>query len=160
MSLTGTFSAPMLQSDVPTGKAVLRSRIAYRVKDGDTPNTYDLYSCTCADGSSMREGFDFDHSYSPVGSIDLLPLLLLPTSNFLYWTSPTPFRIVSSLIHPNVSTSLYLHFIWNGLLRNGPTLPFHQKFQKISSFNVSSQFKEQRMLASVGISSSLVAFLN
>jgi hypothetical protein len=66
MQTTGTFSAPMLRSQVPLGKAVLRSRIAFRVKDGDTAQAYDLSTRTCADGSGMREGVDFAHSYSPV----------------------------------------------------------------------------------------------
>jgi hypothetical protein len=44
MQLTGTFSAPMSRSQVPPGKAVLHSCIAFCVKDGDTPHSYDLCS--------------------------------------------------------------------------------------------------------------------
>ena len=34
-------------------------RISFRVKTTDIDNQYDLYSITCADGSSMLEGIDF-----------------------------------------------------------------------------------------------------
>jgi hypothetical protein len=78
MLTTGTFSAPLLRSNVPSGKAVLRSRIVFRVKDGETAHAYDLSARTCADGSSMQEAVDFATSYSPVGSIDSIYSLLLP----------------------------------------------------------------------------------
>ncbi len=62
MQLTGTFSAPISRSQVPPGKAILHRCIAFHVKDNDTPNSYDLYVCTCADGSNMQEGVDFQNS--------------------------------------------------------------------------------------------------
>jgi hypothetical protein len=74
MQTTGTFSQPMFRSQVPSGKTILQSHIAFCVKDKETTNAYDLYACTCADGSSMREGVDFTNSYSPVGSIDSIRL--------------------------------------------------------------------------------------
>ncbi len=70
MQLTGTFCAPIYHFEVPPGKAILRSHIAFRVKNSDTSNSYDLYARTCTDGSNMQEGIDFQNSNSPVGLID------------------------------------------------------------------------------------------
>jgi hypothetical protein len=67
---TGTFSAPMLCTQFPSGKSILRPRVACKVKDTPTPNQYDLYARTCADGSTQQEYIDFTDSYSP----RLLPL--------------------------------------------------------------------------------------
>ncbi len=76
MLTSGTFSAPILRSLVPSNKTILRPRIACKVKDTSIPNQYDLYARTCADGSTQREHIDFTDSYSPVASIDSLRLLL------------------------------------------------------------------------------------
>jgi hypothetical protein len=76
MQTTSTFSQPMLHSQVPSGKTILQSCIAFHVKYGETTNAYYLYARTCADGSSMREGVDFTNSYSPVGSIDSIWLIV------------------------------------------------------------------------------------
>jgi hypothetical protein len=76
MMLSGTFSAPILRSSVPSNKTVLRPRVACRVKDTSIPHQYDLYARTCADGSKQKENIDFIDSYSPVASIDSLRILL------------------------------------------------------------------------------------
>ena len=76
MLTSGTFSAPILRSSVPSNKTILRPRIACKVKDTSIPNQYDLYARPCADGSTQREHIDFTDSYSPVASIDSLRLLL------------------------------------------------------------------------------------
>jgi hypothetical protein len=76
MMNTGTFSAPILHSSVPSGKSILRPCIACRVKDTSTANQYDLYARCCADGSTQRENVDFMDSYSPVTSIDSIRVLL------------------------------------------------------------------------------------
>jgi hypothetical protein len=73
---TGTFSAPILRSSVPSNKTILRPRVACKVKDTTIPNQYDLYARTCADGSTQRQTVDFINSYSPVASIDSLRILL------------------------------------------------------------------------------------
>ena len=44
-------------------------RIYFRVNTTDIENQYDLYSRTCADGSSMLEGVGFAVSYTPVSGI-------------------------------------------------------------------------------------------
>lgn len=67
---TGNFGAPILHSNVPPGKAIVRCCTSFRVNDGDTAQAYDLSTYTCAYDSSMQEGIDFSASYSPVGSID------------------------------------------------------------------------------------------
>jgi hypothetical protein len=76
MLTSGTWSAPILRSSVPPNKAILRNRVTFKVKDTDQANTYELYSRTCVDGSSMKEHIDYTNSYSPVGSIDSIRLLL------------------------------------------------------------------------------------
>jgi hypothetical protein len=76
MQTAGTWSAPLLRTSVPPNKAILRNRVTFKVKDTDQTNTYDLYSRTCADGSPMKENIDYFNSYSPVGSIDSIRLLL------------------------------------------------------------------------------------
>ncbi len=73
---TGTFSAPMLRSTVPPSQKILRPRVSCRVKDTPTPNQYDLYARTCADGSIQQEHIDFTDSYSPVASIESIRVLL------------------------------------------------------------------------------------
>jgi hypothetical protein len=84
MMASGTFSAPILRSSVPSHKTILRPRVACHVKDTLIPHQYDLYARTCADGSTQREHIDFTDSYSPVASIDSIRLLLnLATSESL-----------------------------------------------------------------------------
>jgi hypothetical protein len=73
---TDTFSAPLLCSDVPPNKSILRPRIACGVKDTSTAHHYDLYACTCADGSTQKEFVDFTDSCSPVASIKSIRVLL------------------------------------------------------------------------------------
>jgi hypothetical protein len=75
MLTTGTCSAPtMLCSNAPPGKAILRSHIVFCVKGGDTAHTYDLSACT--HGLSMQEGIDFATSYSSIGSIGSITLIV------------------------------------------------------------------------------------
>jgi hypothetical protein len=76
MHTAGTWSTPILRSMIPSNKNVLCSRIAFKVKDTEIQNTYKLHSCTCADGSIMKEHIDYSLSYSPVSSIDSIRLLL------------------------------------------------------------------------------------
>jgi hypothetical protein len=42
MQCTGTWSAPLLRSSIPPGKAILRPRISFHVKDTSTANTYGI----------------------------------------------------------------------------------------------------------------------
>jgi hypothetical protein len=76
MLSSGTWSAPMLRSTVPPNKTVLQNRVTFKVKDTDLLNTYELYGRTCANGSPMKENVDYTDSYSPVGSIDSIRLIL------------------------------------------------------------------------------------
>jgi hypothetical protein len=76
MQRTGTWSAPILRTSVPSTKSILHPRISFRVKDTESPNTYELQGCTCADGTKQRQFIDFTDSYSPVGAIDSIRLLL------------------------------------------------------------------------------------
>jgi len=59
MMTTGTFSAPLLRSSVPSGKSILRPRIACRVKDTSVTNQFDLYARCCADGSTQKRKYRF-----------------------------------------------------------------------------------------------------
>jgi hypothetical protein len=76
MQRTGTWSAPLLCTLILSHKQILRPRISFRVKDTATPNTYELQGRTCADGSKQKQFVDFIDSYSPVGAIDSIRLLL------------------------------------------------------------------------------------
>jgi hypothetical protein len=76
MLASGTFSAPILRSSVPQNKSILRPRVACKVKDTSIPHQYDLYARTCVDGSTQKEIIDYTDSYSPVGSIDSIRILL------------------------------------------------------------------------------------
>jgi hypothetical protein len=73
---TGTFSAPLLCSQVPAGKSILHPHIACQVTDTSTANHYSLYAHTCADGCPQQDFFDFIDSYSPVASIESIRVLL------------------------------------------------------------------------------------
>ena len=64
-----TFSPPFLQSSLPTDKKIFRLRIYFRVKKTDIDNQCDIYSKTCAYGSSMIEVVYFNVSYAPVAGI-------------------------------------------------------------------------------------------
>lgn len=66
MLTTGTFSAPMLCSQLPPGKSILRPRIACHVEETSTPHQYDLYARTCADGSTQQEYIDFTDSIDSI----------------------------------------------------------------------------------------------
>lgn len=76
MLAIGTWVTPILRTTDSTGKTILRNRVIFKVKDTDQPNTYELNSRTCVDGSPMKENIDYSNSYSPVGSIDSIRLLL------------------------------------------------------------------------------------
>ena len=69
MATSTTFSAPSLRSLLPPDTNILRPIIYFRVKTTDIGNQYDLYSRTCADGSSILEGVEFTVSYAPVAGI-------------------------------------------------------------------------------------------
>ena len=66
MLTTGTFSAPMLCSQLPPGKSILHPRIACHVEETSTPHQYDLYARTCADGSTQQEYIDFTDSIDSI----------------------------------------------------------------------------------------------
>jgi hypothetical protein len=138
MQQTGNFSAPMLRSQVPAGKAVLRSCITFHVKYGNTANIYDLYSRTCADGSSMRVGVDFHNSYSPVGSIDSIRLIVaLAASQGLQLFAldiSNAFKNISFLIPSSASILLSHPFIWNDSPQNGLTINSHPSSLKTSFY--------------------------
>jgi hypothetical protein len=70
MLQSGTWSAPILRTQVPTSKTILPARVTFKVKNTDVDNNYELYCRTCANGSKMIEHVDYSNSYSPVGSIE------------------------------------------------------------------------------------------
>jgi hypothetical protein len=76
MARTGTWSAPILHSDLPVNQQVLRPRVSFRVKNTDVTNSYELQGRTCADGSKQQQYIDFNESYTPVGSIDSIRAIL------------------------------------------------------------------------------------
>ena len=60
MATSTTFSAPFLRSVLPPNTKILRPIIPLRVKTNDIENTYNLYSITCEDVSSILEGVYFN----------------------------------------------------------------------------------------------------
>jgi hypothetical protein len=164
MQTTGTFSQPMLRSQVPSGKAILRSRIAFHVKDGDSTNVYDLYARTCADGSSMCEGIDFTSSYSPVGSIDSIRLIvaLAASQGLQLFVLDISNAFQNSIIFDpleRVYITLPSFYLGSGLLPSGLTSLFLPNPLRTLFFNVSNPFKELKMPAIIGISYSLADLL-
>jgi len=73
---SGTWSAPILRSQIPPNKAILPPRVTFKVKRTDVNNTYELFCRTCTNGSAMEEDTGYTNSYSLVGSIDSLCLIL------------------------------------------------------------------------------------
>ena len=67
-----TFSALFERLLLAPGTKILCPIISFRVKKIDIDNQYDLYSRTCAYGSSILEGVDFVVSYTPVASIKFI----------------------------------------------------------------------------------------
>ena len=76
MEKSTIFSAPFLHYLLPPGKKYSVQGYIYWVKTTNIDNQYDLYSRTCADGSSMFEGVDFTVSYSPVAGIFSLCIII------------------------------------------------------------------------------------
>jgi hypothetical protein len=76
MARTGTWSAPILHSDLPITQQILRPRVSFRVKDTDIADNYELQGRTCADGSKQQQYIDFNESYAPVGSIDSIRAII------------------------------------------------------------------------------------
>ena len=73
---TGTWSTPMLLSQVPIGVTVLQSQAVYKVMMTDLPDMYDFFVRTCANSSKMIIGIDFQESYAPVGHVDRIWMIL------------------------------------------------------------------------------------
>ncbi len=76
MQHTGMWSAPILHTYLPNDQLILWSRVKFHIKDISTPNTYELQGRTCADGSKIHQYIGFLESYSPVGSIDSIRIIL------------------------------------------------------------------------------------
>ena len=76
MEKSTTFSAPFARLLLQPGTKILSPIISFRVKATYIDNQYDLYSITCAYGSSMVEVVDFTISYSPVEIIKSLRIIM------------------------------------------------------------------------------------
>ena len=79
MEKSTTFSAPFIRYSLPQDTKILRPRIYSRVKKTGIDNKYDLYSRTCAYGSSILEGLNFTVSYAPVSGIRSLCIIIIIT---------------------------------------------------------------------------------
>lgn len=64
------FTSPFPIEDVPSGAKILNSKVAFKVKDLDADDTWDLYSRHCANGSIQTEGIDFCSSYAAIVTSD------------------------------------------------------------------------------------------
>ena len=56
----GLWSIPMPLSLIPDNDTVLQAVSTFKVKHTEVPNIYELYFRLCANGSSMKQGTDFD----------------------------------------------------------------------------------------------------
>lgn len=72
----GTFTAPFSVEDVPHGKKILNSKVAFKTKEMDSPNMWDLYSRHCANGSAQKPGIDFNSSYAAIVTTDSIRICL------------------------------------------------------------------------------------
>ncbi len=76
MAHTGTWSTPILHSDLPPNQQVLWPHVSFHVKDTDITDSYELQGHTCADGSKQQQYVDYTESYVPVGSINSIRALI------------------------------------------------------------------------------------
>ena len=101
MSKSTTFSAPFERSLLPPGTKILSPIISFIVKTKDIDNQYDLYSITCAYGSSMLEGVNLSVSYAPLASIKQPQIIIAIVSAegliILSWKYTTPSKILFTL---------------------------------------------------------------
>ena len=72
MGKSTTFIALFIRSSLPPDTKIIRQRIYFRANTTEIDNQYEIYSRTCAYGSSIIEGVDFTVSYSPVSVIHYL----------------------------------------------------------------------------------------
>eukprot|EP00957_Ditylum_brightwellii_P055539 4209031-Ditylum_brightwellii.AAC.1 len=55
MDTSGTLTAPILHSNIPSDAKILRSQSAFKVKLQEEANMYELFTRTAANGSSQVE---------------------------------------------------------------------------------------------------------
>eukprot|EP00957_Ditylum_brightwellii_P149300 11370924-Ditylum_brightwellii.AAC.1 len=53
MNTSGTFSAPILRSDLPSNVKILKAQPAFKVKLQEETNHYELYTRTTSNGSKQ-----------------------------------------------------------------------------------------------------------
>ena len=87
MDATGTWSAPILVSEIPPDikKAMMiyRPVLSFKVKPTDVTNVYELYTRTCADGSQKADtGFLFSLNFAPVIETPSLRFLVAIAASF------------------------------------------------------------------------------
>ena len=72
----GVFTAPFPIEDVPRNATILSSKVAFKVKQLDGDDTWDLDSRHCANGSVQTQGIDYNSSYAAIVTIDFIRLCL------------------------------------------------------------------------------------
>eukprot|EP00957_Ditylum_brightwellii_P064493 4894329-Ditylum_brightwellii.AAC.1 len=73
---SGTLTAPLLRSDLPSDSKIICTQPAFKVKLQEEANMYEFYTCTAANGASQVDGIDFEASYSPTSFWENIPFLL------------------------------------------------------------------------------------
>lgn len=72
----GVFTAPFPIEDVPRNATILSSKVAFKVKEMDGDDTWNLYSRHCANSSIQTQGVDYNSSYADIVTIDSIRLCL------------------------------------------------------------------------------------
>eukprot|EP00957_Ditylum_brightwellii_P095249 7254874-Ditylum_brightwellii.AAC.1 len=65
MDTSGTLTAPLLRSDLPSDAKILCTQPTFKVKLQEEANMYELYTCAATNSASQIKGIDFEASYSP-----------------------------------------------------------------------------------------------
>ena len=76
MEKSNIFSAPFLRSSLTPDTKIICLRKSFRVNTTGIDNQNDLYFRTCADASSILEGFDSTISYAPVSGIIYIHIII------------------------------------------------------------------------------------
>ena len=131
-----TFSTQFLCYSLSLDKKILHQRISFRVRTTDIDNKYDIYSRTCADGSSIIEGADFIVSYAPVsGVISLCIIISIASKERLIISILDIYNAFQNNILPNPEERVYLSLPSDILLTGrlvSTSIPHHS--QNITNF--------------------------
>jgi hypothetical protein len=76
MYATGTWIFPVLRSLLPSNALLISTHPDYAVKPMSTESLWETQLCSCANGSHMKQGFNYEESYTLVTSINITHIFL------------------------------------------------------------------------------------